>query len=91
MELQKEINILSFDGGGTRGVMEVFILKDVMQMATILRDFPKKIFDVVNGYQHESTLFQNENERHSFFDDLHSSATGRIHPSGKFHNSKQVA
>ena len=82
--MQKEINILSFDGGGTRGVMEVFILKDVMQMATILRDFPKKIFDVVNNYQHESPLFQNDNERQSFFNDLSSSETNTIHPSGKF-------
>ena len=41
METKNYVNILSFDGGGTRGVMEVFILKDIMRMATLLRDEPE--------------------------------------------------
>ena len=36
------INVLSFDRGGSRGVMEMFILRDLMNMATILKNDPEK-------------------------------------------------
>ena len=71
MNERKEINILSFDGGGTRGVMEVFILNDIMQMATMLRDNPRKVFDITCNYESESqTLFKSPEERQSFFYEL---------------------
>ena len=34
-------NILSFDGGGSLGLLEAQILQDVMNLATVLRDNPK--------------------------------------------------
>ena len=34
---KKSINILSFDGGGSRGVMEVMILDDFMRLATLMK------------------------------------------------------
>ena len=71
MNERKEINILSFDGGGTRGVMEVFILDDIMKMATMLRNSPKKIYDITCNYEVGSgTLFESPEERQCFFEEL---------------------
>jgi predicted acylesterase/phospholipase RssA len=36
-------NILSFDGGGTKGVMEAKILEDIMNMTTLICDEPEKM------------------------------------------------
>ena len=42
----KGFDVLSFDGGGTKGVMEVVIVKDIMNMATLLIRNPEKIKDL---------------------------------------------
>ena len=42
-ERNKGFDVLSFDGGGTKGVMEAVIMKDIMNMATILIKDPKSI------------------------------------------------
>ena len=42
----KGFDVLSFDGGGTKGVMEAVIAKDIMSMATLLIRNPDKIKDV---------------------------------------------
>ena len=34
------INVLSFDGGGSRGVMEVMILDDFMRLVTMMKNNP---------------------------------------------------
>ena len=39
----KGFDVLSFDGGGTKGVMEAVIAKDIMNMATLLIRNPDKI------------------------------------------------
>ena len=39
-------DVLSFDGGGTKGVMEAVIVKDIMNMATLLIENPEKIKDL---------------------------------------------
>ena len=39
-------DVLSFDGGGTKGVMEAVIVKDIMNMATLLIENPEKIRDL---------------------------------------------
>ena len=39
----KGFDVLSFDGGGTKGVMEAVIVKDIMNMATLLIRNPEKI------------------------------------------------
>ena len=39
----KNVDILSFDGGGSRGIMEVSIMSDVMRLATILWRNPEKL------------------------------------------------
>ena len=40
---KKLLNILSFDGGGALGVMEVIILQDIMNTASLLKANPKAI------------------------------------------------
>ena len=42
----KGFDVLSFDGGGTKGVMEAVIVKDIMNMATLLIENPEKIKDL---------------------------------------------
>ena len=42
----KGFDVLSFDGGGTKGVMEAVIAKDIMNMATLLIRSPEKIKDL---------------------------------------------
>ena len=42
----KGFDVLSFDGGGTKGVMEAVIVKDIMNMATLLIRNPEKIKDL---------------------------------------------
>ena len=39
----KGFDVLSFDGGGTKGVMEAVIVKDIMNMVTLLIRNPEKI------------------------------------------------
>ena len=39
-------DVLSFDGGGTKGVMEAVIVKDIMNMATLLIENPERIKDL---------------------------------------------
>ena len=39
----KGFDVLSFDGGGTKGVMEAVIVKDILNMATLLIRNPEKI------------------------------------------------
>ena len=39
----QHVDILSFDGGGSRGIMEVSILSDVMRLATILWQEPETL------------------------------------------------
>lgn len=40
---RRNANILSFDGGGSRGIMEVAILEYVMRLVTILKQNPKSL------------------------------------------------
>ena len=44
-ERNKGFDVLSFDGGGTKGVMEAVIMKDIMNMATLLIRNPKLIVE----------------------------------------------
>ena len=37
-----KINVLAFDGGGSRGVMEIMILDDIMRLYTIFKEQPEK-------------------------------------------------
>ena len=39
---KSKINVLAFDGGGSRGVMEIMILDDVMRLYTIFKEQPER-------------------------------------------------
>ena len=81
METKNYVNILSFDGGGTRGVMEVFILRDIMRMATFLRDDQESIQDIVLDSSGVSRL-EERNQRECLLKKLES-VENPIHPTGK--------
>ena len=44
---QKELNILSLDGGGSRGIMESIMLGHIMNLATIMTENPSYIKEVI--------------------------------------------
>jgi len=53
-EAQKNVSILSLDGGGARGIMESITLGHLMSLATLMAEKPsetQKALEVVNQYQ----------------------------------------
>ena len=44
---QKELNILSLDGGGSRGIMESIMLGHIMNLATVMKENPSYIKEVI--------------------------------------------
>ena len=49
-------NILTFDSGGCLGILEAYMLQDLMNMATILKDSPNKLFKVIVTNDRETLL-----------------------------------
>lgn len=45
----KKVNVLSFDGGGSRGIMEIKILQHIMLLFSAMREDPQKVTDFVKG------------------------------------------
>ena len=41
MSIDRKLNILSIDGGGSRGVMEAMLLDDVMRLVTLVKSNPQ--------------------------------------------------
>lgn len=62
MNFREEVNVLSFDGGGTLGVMEMVILQDIMNTATLLKEDPK----VIQRFLRSETVFHKRQEREAF-------------------------
>ena len=44
---KKAINVLAFDGGGSRGIMEAMIADDLMRIVTLMHEDPKKLQPLV--------------------------------------------
>ena len=80
MDSRKEVNVLSFDGGGATGVMEMIILDDIMNTTTLLTTQPKSIQSLLTS----KSFFQTVEERQSF-SNLLSNVQAPIHPTGKIH------
>lgn len=43
----KKVNVLSFDGGGSRGIMEAKILQHIMLLFSAMREDPQKVTNLV--------------------------------------------
>ena len=56
----REFDILSFDGGGSKGVMEMVLLQDVMNTVTLLTQNPDKLFKMIGQ---KDDLFTTATER----------------------------
>ena len=78
----KTYDILSFDGGGSKGAMEVILLKDVMNTVTILKHDPSLIFPY-SHIQDGNELFDNAEDRMNF-SMLLESVKEPIHPTEVF-------
>ena len=59
----KGFDVLSFDGGGTKGVMEAVIVKDIMNMATLLIRNPEKIKDLCIKILEDSWILPDEDDQ----------------------------
>ncbi|XP_046840316.1 uncharacterized protein LOC124434460 [Xenia sp. Carnegie-2017] len=77
----KKINILSFDGGGSRGVMELKILDDVLRLTTIVSTNPESVGYLVNKDidENEVNFLEDESVRECLIKDMEV-VTDPIHP-----------
>ena len=57
------VNILSFDGGGSRGIMEVMILDDIMNSVTAIKNKPKSLLKL---RQKCGSIFATKQNRQEF-------------------------
>lgn len=57
--LKDEFNILSFDGGGSRGVMEMVMLDDVLKLATAMLKDGSEVGDIL--LQDKEDNYENTN------------------------------
>ena len=48
MPKRKEIHVLSLDGGGSRGLMEAKNLDHIMKLATVMKNSPERIGNIIN-------------------------------------------
>ncbi|XP_046840315.1 uncharacterized protein LOC124434459 isoform X2 [Xenia sp. Carnegie-2017] len=78
---EKWIDILSFDGGGSRGVMELKILDDVLRLATIVLKTPETVNYLVQEENDESEVnfLEDRDVRESLINDLRK-VQDPIHP-----------
>ena len=76
----KEFDILSFDGGGSKGVMEMVLLQDVMNTVTLLTQNPDKLFKMISQ---KDDLFTTATERCELADEL-KYVQNPIHPTEVF-------
>ena len=76
---KKAINVLSFDGGGSRGLMEVLALQDIMLILTIMVRNPKEIAQLVK----ENANFELPNSRQAIHA-LMEKVEDPIHPTSVF-------
>ena len=76
----RTFDILSFDGGGAKGIMEVVILKDLMNTVTLLKQDPSLLLQYL---QDGKELFENSEDRMSFIQ-LLESVSKPVHPTECF-------
>ena len=78
----KSFDILSLDGGGSKGIMELVILSDVMKTVTLLKDEPSLFIPYLNN-EDGNDFFENISDRLNFAN-LLESVKSPIHPTEVF-------
>lgn len=73
------VNVLAFDGGGSRGLMEVSLIQHVMLLYTVMRKQPGKITSVVKDDQ----MLESDYSRQMILD-LMATVDEAVHPTEVF-------
>ncbi|XP_046840158.1 uncharacterized protein LOC124434316 [Xenia sp. Carnegie-2017] len=78
---EKKIAMLSFDGGGSKGVMELKILDDIFRLATIVSTNPERVDYLVNEDidENEVHFLEDESVRERLIKDMEA-VKDPIHP-----------
>ncbi|XP_046841011.1 uncharacterized protein LOC124435104 [Xenia sp. Carnegie-2017] len=76
---KKTIDILSLDGGGSRGILELKILDDVLRLATIVLRNPDDVSCLVDNDEKEVDFLKDSNVR-EFLIDFMDGVEDPIHP-----------
>ena len=73
------VNVLAFDGGGSRGLMEVLLLHHIMLLVTVMKQQPAKITSLVKN----DPMLETENSR-QMIQDLMAKVDEAVHPTEVF-------
>ena len=79
---EKDINILTLDGGGSQVVMELAVLRDVLRAATILKSDPEYCLNKMH-VNSRGPLFSSNTAREDFAKALEK-VRNPLHPSEVF-------
>ena len=73
------VNVLAFDGGGSRGLMEVLLLQHVMLLVSVIKQQPAKITSLINN----DPMLETETSRQTI-QDLMAKVDKAVHPTEVF-------
>ena len=84
------LNVLSFDGGGSKGIFEAMMLEDYMQMLTLMKRNPENFLKDLRKAQDSDLKEKSQNSyfkrksKNSHFKELLNTAQDPIHPTAIF-------
>jgi len=75
----KPLHVLSFDGGGSRGLMEAIMIMEIMNLATLMKTNPKEVTNVLK----DDPKLEKQETLESFKEKV-DNVQERIHPTEVF-------